>query len=517
MSQVLHIFRKDVRHFWIEISASLAILVAYTLQTIADWGEPEPTIGFLGILQKTLMVLVPVSWCFLVIRSIQDESLVGDRQFWITRPYDWKKLAAAKLLLAVVFVNVPLFIVQAILLNHAGFPAVHYVKGLLWMQLLILLVAVLPAAVTAVATSSIVQVLIGIVCVGLYGFGLASLDSVMPSSDIPTSTQSSDYWSAGIVSALALLLILAQFRWRRPWVLRFVIVGAALVGVLMEVTSPFLPGVSNAYPLLAAGAEAPIRIDVLARITTRPKGEEAEGSEKKVNIIFPTQVSDVAHGTVARVVGTQVTIQAPNGAHWSSKWQPTYWEYWPGDYDSSMPVEIDRKFFDRNRDAPVNIHFSFAVTGYRETNIREITAQAAEFPIAGIGRCWVGFGGYRGTDQMACLAPLKEPSLSARVDSSASTCTPGPGEDASLHQSLYSWNLEDDSDPADPGINPVKYFTFYFSSRETAEGKSPLGVCPGTPITLSRPEPFQDVRIEAELDGVKLSDYLVPPFRFQFR
>jgi hypothetical protein len=315
-----------------------------------------------------------------------------------------------------------------------------------------------------------------------------------------------------------LLVILMQFGWRKAWASRILIAAVGVVVILIGLATPYATLISRAYQPPGPGERAPVRIDMLPQEPKGPKGEETPGDAKKVNIAFPTQVSEVADGTVARVVGTLVTIQAPDGSHWRSRWRAGFWEYWPGNYVSSLPVEVDRKFFDQHRDQPVNVHVSFAIMAYRETNIREVTALSGEFPIPGVGTCWVRSNGYRGTDSLGCLAPLKRPSFTGRVDSSASTCIPGPGDDVNLHESLYTWNLQDDSDSADLEIIPVKDFSFYVSAqREPNRNKYPLGICPGTPFTISRPEVFQQVRTEAELDDVRLSEFLVPRYRFSFR
>ena len=64
-----------------------------------------------------------IGWFLLIVRVVHEEVLASDRQFWVTRPYEWKKLLAAKVLFLVVFVNLPLFIVQMVLLSKAGFQA----------------------------------------------------------------------------------------------------------------------------------------------------------------------------------------------------------------------------------------------------------------------------------------------------------------------------------------------------------------------------------------------------------
>ena len=91
MKQILHILAKDARHLWIEILLSIAVIVAFALACPASWRtviemrlEPQ-------ILVRILELLVPASWWLLISNLIHDERLVGDRQFWLTRPYEWKK------------------------------------------------------------------------------------------------------------------------------------------------------------------------------------------------------------------------------------------------------------------------------------------------------------------------------------------------------------------------------------------------------------------------------------------
>jgi hypothetical protein len=156
MNQILHIFRKDVRHHWLEICAALAALALYAWHEPALWAPQQGySIGFQTFVWSLLPALVPIAWCFLIVRVVQGESLVGDRQFWITRPYEWQKLLAAKFLFVLAFVNLPLFIADLILLQRAGFPPAPYLIGLLYMQLMVILVLFLPSAAAATVTQSV--------------------------------------------------------------------------------------------------------------------------------------------------------------------------------------------------------------------------------------------------------------------------------------------------------------------------------------------------------------------------
>jgi hypothetical protein len=141
-------------------------------------------------LSGLVVVLVPVSWSFVVVRAIQGESLVGDRQFWVTRPYEWKKLLAAKVLFALTFVNLPLLFLDVFLLAKAGFAPRNYWSGLLWMELMIVLYFMLPVAALATVTATVVQMLLALLIIVLYGIGMGLLSDYIPSSSFSGSADS---------------------------------------------------------------------------------------------------------------------------------------------------------------------------------------------------------------------------------------------------------------------------------------------------------------------------------------
>src|SRR4029077_3899793 len=165
MKQILNIFKKDVRHYWHEGVVSIALMAAFAWYDPRSWAN-EGVTGYAyeagsfffnsRFLSGLVDVLLPISWAFVIVRVIQGESLVGDRQFWVTRPYEWKRLLVAKILFILVFINFPLLVADVILLATAGFQPTHYVVGLLWMQAMIALCLLLIAALATV-TASVVQ------------------------------------------------------------------------------------------------------------------------------------------------------------------------------------------------------------------------------------------------------------------------------------------------------------------------------------------------------------------------
>src|SRR5690349_5422525 len=116
MNQVLHIFRKDTRRLWIEVLISVAALGVLTW---TQWRMVTPERGYdydRWYREVLPFVITLLSWWFITVRLVHNEALVGDRQFWITRPYVWYKLLAAKILFAVLWIGLPILISQIVLL-----------------------------------------------------------------------------------------------------------------------------------------------------------------------------------------------------------------------------------------------------------------------------------------------------------------------------------------------------------------------------------------------------------------
>src|SRR5437764_1243805 len=136
MRQAIHIFRKDIRHLWPEIAVVLVADIAFVLDMVRQAGVGNPDAGK-GVHSTMLMYLLPFAWTVLVARVIYSETLVGIRQFWITRPYARGSLVGAKVLFVVATVNLPKLIADAIVVRTFGFALLPHVAGLLWAQVLL--------------------------------------------------------------------------------------------------------------------------------------------------------------------------------------------------------------------------------------------------------------------------------------------------------------------------------------------------------------------------------------------
>jgi hypothetical protein len=252
MNQIWNIFRKDARHYWREIAVSVALLCAYGWIDVRGWAQEDVlSTGVFAyrFLSGLVDWLVPVAWAFLAVRVVQGESLVGDRQFWVTRPYEWKKLLLSKFLFLLVFLNFPLLILDVVLLAIAKFSPLHYAVGLLWMQLLILLFLVLPAVALASITASIVQTLLGLLVIALYMVGMAALASQIPNSDFSGPV---GFLPGFFFLGTCIAVIIIQYARRKTGLSRLLVIGLGMVVLIILVATPYRAIVAHEFPVLSA-------------------------------------------------------------------------------------------------------------------------------------------------------------------------------------------------------------------------------------------------------------------------
>lgn len=508
MSQIVHIFRKDARHYWIEILASLTLLGAYAWREPRSWNEGQmESPGVLDFLWRFVTPLVPIAWCFLIVRVVHDERLVGDRQFWVTRPYNWKELLAAKFLFVLMFINLPALIVGVILLAEGGFRPGSYVLGLLWMQLLLALILMLPGAATAAITASIPQVLLVVLAALMYLIGVASLFSVVPNAGMSSASSIPGTLSSLVSIGGCVTVVLWQYARRRVRGALWVIIGAAFVIVMIFVATPYSVLVARAYPPIRNGQQAPVELSLGPTVARTAETPEGVGEAKEVQVNIPLQVTGMAQGTVTVVDGTLFGIQAADGTRWSSGWQSNGSALWPDRERAGVGVEVPRKFFHRAEASSAKVHISLALTVYREENSRSIEVPRGEFQVPGVGIC--STPPHSRVALLQCRAPMRRPAVIASIDTSTITCPPTAGKPplppgVRITAEYFSGS----SGPAEMGISPIQTPALIFWNWVDVEGKfSNLGICPGTPVAFSTPVIVERVRQEVEFNGLRLQDY----------
>ena len=501
MKQVLHIFKKDARHCWPQIGLLVIIMVAYTWSEVRSW---RPAANYIDawygqFLAPATVLLVIAGWWSLLGRSIQDEKLVGDTQFWVTRPYRWRTLLAAKGLFALIFINVPLLIVQLILLAAAGFNPWHSIPGLLWMQVILWISLLLPVAALATVTSTLGQILIMLLAGGVYLIGVAVLGSQMPTG-FSTSESVFNLLSSVVVIGGGLTIILWQYSRRRTAHSRGLLAGCAALIPAMMVAIPYGSLIDRDFPMLASGQPSPVQLSFDASRGT-PKGGPEAG--KEVNIFLPMLAAGVADDSVVAITGEKAVVEGPDGFHWSSGWIGTYRAAYPWSSRADTGFQMKRAVFDQIKEKEVKLRMVYALTVYRSVGWHQVTVEGQQFNLPGVGICELS-SGYRNGAQ--CRAPIKQPALLITADTGSSPCPPLSGQRA---ENGYSWNIGGDTRG---GISPVRSFVVGLENVQTPrDEEANPAICPGMTLVVRTMEPVQRVQSEAAIDRIKLESYRWDP------
>ena len=502
MNQVWNIFLKDIRHLWREGAAAILLLAVFAWHDAQSWTKYHGLMATSGIgaiasfefLAEFVDVLLPVAWALLIVRSVQSESLVGDRQFWITRPYEWPKLLTAKILFLLAFINLPLLVADLWLLTRAGYPPAHYLIGLLWMQCLITLALILPGIALSALTRSIAQLLLALLLLALYMIGMGWTTSQIPGAGSPVS---GDSFSGLLALAACVLVIALQYARRWATKSRMVIAAVALAALIILVATPYRALMAREYP--SGNQEPPLQLNLLHIEPAKqrfPSQNIAPGW-----IGMPMSVSGLSPDSIVVIDAAMLDVDAA-GLSWNSDWVPVRTTLFPETQRILLNFQMKKSLFDRLRSVSINGKISIAFSLYRDMNKQDFVVPAGDFVLPEVGHC---FAGPRSWREIQCIAPLRHPrSLLITSDASQTTCPLNRGESPAPPGELArDWSHSYDFQPAEFGISPIKDVNFAVAIPQRA-----AGLCPGTPVVLSNPERIRRGQTTIQLEKLRLPEYL---------
>lgn len=519
MKQVFAIFLKDVRHLWPEIMASLAMIAALVYAYPHQWrsiGYGHAT-GFAlsGLLTidswaRCLIVLVPISWFILISRLVHTERLVGNTQFWLTRPYEWPKFLGAKLLFLACFLYVPFVLAQCMLLYEAGFQPFSYMAGLHLNLLYVTFILVLPFLAVSTLTSSfgkLVLVLLGVI---LFIAGVALAYSALPfDTKFSGASRLADLLSAAFITCGCGAVALVQYARRRTRLAWLVIAATALLITTLAFVDPDRWFMANYYPAHNPGGSAPLQLSLSTSTKWQPIVSEA-AEKGDVVVTLPIQISGIPEdGTVAPVV-LQAAIQAPGGAHWQSQWQATYTGHLlHSSADSTLSFRMRRAVYEQFKSMPVTLSLALAVDEARATAVSQLPLQVGDFSVPGVGICKTpkpnlfGFSGF-----ISCRSAMRQPPLTYVTGHwTEGDCPAQPMDTGTIVGSGWIGSLDDD--PAEFGITSVWQFDVSLTNAWYGyryDGKSPQRhLCPGTKLTFTSYR-----QVASEQVNLTLADFHLP-------
>jgi hypothetical protein len=376
MSQTLHIFKKDTRRFRVEIAVSLLLQLLFVVHVPAQWtGRPQMAVEAF----QFIMILLPLSWCLLIARVVHGETLVGDRQFWITRPYTWTQLLSAKALFLVMWIAAPYLIAQFVILHSAGFAAHLYIGSSFFNLLLIAGMLLLPLVALATITDNFARftltLLGGIVALVTLAICVNSLALRSYSAWNPLQ----DHISFPLELAASVLVIVLQYATRRVWVARAIAVAAALILFSITVLYRSQALIDRAY---AGSVHAPMQVAMApGKLVT------AWGPAGFIRV--PLQYSGVPEGYAVQMLNARFTIIAADGTTWTSGWQvDTYRDpVVSATRYENLTLKMDAATLARFRRAPVTMRLTLAGDVLRSDDSFIVPYPHGSGEVPGLGIC----------------------------------------------------------------------------------------------------------------------------------
>jgi hypothetical protein len=504
MDQILTIFRKDGRKHWPEILASLILLAAYAHLNAHPW-QRSPSVFLFGSywsLQSTVTPVLILFWIFMVFRVLQTETLVGDRQWWVTKPYDWWKLLAAKLLFVLVVILIPVFFVHVYILHGANFPIIRNLEESLVSELALCLVVIVPVFALGALSSGFGQALLGLVAsfFGIYAIFWATESA--PSGDLANFAYTSQSIQTFLIFAAMIVAVVLQFARRRTWWSRALILIAFVLIVLVARFTPYAKDLEQVFPL---AQNAPVSISI--RQPTESIGRQISWLDKgDISLEIPAKVSGVNNNSVVLVEEIKLILKTPDGKNWTRGWFSQLKEIWPQDERVSLSYRMKREDYEKFKGSTVQIQIELALWELREQDPAEFVATGYPSRNSRLGICRIDSL----SATLDCLAPYRNPALMATFDPKQAQCYVSNEAYAGPELNpVHAWLPPSEGDFPAPMISPLDNYFIRFNPtkswmpNEDESGRSTsITLCPGTKIRLATPKDTWRGRLKFHLDNV---------------
>jgi len=519
MTQIVHIFKKDAGRHWPEILVSLALLGLSTRHELHPWQNSNALYSFRPsffiLAGRAITPATILFWVFLIVRVVQDEPLVGDRQWWVTKPYEWWNLLAAKLLFIFVFISVPLFHVHLLLLHQFGFPILPNLLALLLSQLALYFVLFLPTLLLASVTKNFGQFLLTVGCIFATVAGIAWVASKIPSGDMENPPAIVEHIQSFLLWGSVIAVLLWQFARRRRWVSAGAFAAMLTVNGLIGVVVPNAKTMEKDYLRVKAQA-SPAKIAIMQptdRGGWRNVGLSADAASD-VYFNVPITVSGVAPGTMVMVDVMKITTSSLQDSKWSRGWKYQQVQIWPEDQRKSLSYQVGRKEYEKVKNELLNLHLELGLSEYQEGDAHTLRVPVGKFVDEALGICRIDSWQH---SSLQCLKPFHAPALMATFDAQKFPCIKNNQSGLTQEDVVsHAWEYANQGSFPDPhytpiydysiGFNPVSLFTN--ANAKPQPGFQASILCPGSEIRLARPELKREVRIELDLPNVRLQDLI---------
>jgi hypothetical protein len=406
-----------------------------------------------------------------------------------------------------VFLYLPIFIAQCLLLAEAGFHPLAYLSGLFYKLLLITVVLVLPVMAIAAVTSSFARTTLTIlgICICLAGILALAYLANSPDPYIPNQ--------GPLIVAIALCLfaaaVVAQYATRKTWLVRLLLIAIPVLSLCLGEVKSYQCLIDRTYPPPAAQAGAPVQLSYSPNLPGYGGSDTYPTTPKtRIWIRIPMTESGVSEGNLVVVDSIRAEVKAPDGSQWDSAWQLGLMQHIVSNsnrYDATFPMPI--AVYNKFRSMPLSVHLTLAIIQTKAAEATNIPLPVGDFSIPDFGFCKPQIRWSVASTEItgiSCFSALRPPTLTyIRTTWSESSCSdlptlPGPNEEGS------AWVGSLDRAPAEFGLSPVELLPTWLSNSGYENGKLRV-LCPGTPIDFVQ---YKVVRRTQASVGIE--DYRLP-------
>ena len=391
MRLILHTFKKDVRRLW---PVAVVTWIILAVLTNADRWRSDVTIS---PMESWLNMAVTMAWICLTALVVLQENLVGDRDFWMTRPHRWPELLTAKLIFLALAIHGPSFLADVYVLSARGFSPVASLGDLITKQILffgcITLPAIALASLVGNFTQFIVVVFAAVACVAVLNGGLAAMPQYLRQ---PTEIRHDAVRILLAASAIAVMLI--QYARRRAFASRSIAAVAASATVAL---SAWLPVQAE-----FVGSQTAARI-----VLRTPNGDGIDRYNRRPydspEVAIPIRAV-TARGNNFHIPVVDVDITEPDGNHIHADRSypdrsfqaglvatasfPNPWirdpRFRPDTNNGWLVLQFSRPVWQRVRNARVRIHATMGFEFFRPGGTTTLPTSGTG-DVADLGRCTV--------------------------------------------------------------------------------------------------------------------------------
>ena len=477
MRLMLHTFKKDVRRLWPGAAVTWVMLAALANadRWRADW-IPSPMEGWMNL-------LLTMAWICLAALAVLEEPLVGERNFWTTRPHPWAALLVAKLVFVVLSIHLASLLADVFVLTARGFSPFDHFGDLLWKQTLFFGTVTLPS----IALASLVRNFTNFIMVAFtVVVGIAILNGGFQRFPELRGQESDVRYGAVriLLATAALAVIWIQYARRRAIPARVMAIAAALSAASL---SAWLPARAE-YAMRGKGLQEAPRI----ALRDAPSDQAAIGARfvgTQPTVLLPIAIAPGERGSLFHTPMIDVEIIAPDGTRLQSiRPSPNrpfekigLMAYLFSTSRDRVPDWLALRFsgaaWERVKNARVRVRGTVAFEFYRRGKTTLLPMQGSG-SVANLGRCTTLGVSDRFSEEMLkvlCESPRELPAASIVLRhepsgrewreglNSAVTYSPGPHETwlSPLHrgQSFFRLTNSVTSVPGSQWLVPISYLS----------------------------------------------------------